>query len=206
MNAIEHLLLYRRRGPRPRARWGKAMSNRSEPRFSNDEEQRPLLAEKELRDKCLHAAATIVVAFSLGGEFKDCLLDDDGYPWPTTTTRIDIEYPDDWRWKWGIFPVVGAIYETGSLAVAKQNDRGRCNINNSLTFRLLDDPVIWATTKALARFIQDNDEDEGCYGVLGTACHEPGDEDSYAIKLMKSMGVRPGYGWLTLRPKLDDDE
>ena len=33
-----------------------------EPRFSDDEEQRPLLAEKELRDACLYAAAIIVVA------------------------------------------------------------------------------------------------------------------------------------------------
>ena len=90
-----------------------------EPRFSDDEEQRPLMAEKELRDACLYAAAIIVVAFSLGCEFEDCMLDDDGYPWPTATTRIEIKYPEDWRWQWGIFPIVGAIHEAGAAAVCK---------------------------------------------------------------------------------------
>ena len=101
-----------------------------EPRFSDDDEQRPLLAEKELRDACLSAAAIVVVAYSLGCEFEDCRLDDDGYPWPTATTRIEIKYPEDWRWKWGIFPIVGAIvgaiHEAGAAAVAKQHDTGLC--------------------------------------------------------------------------------
>jgi hypothetical protein len=161
-----------------------------------------LLAEKELRDACLYAAAIVVVAFSLGCEFEDCRLDDDGYPWPTASTRIEIKYPEDWRWKYGIFPVVGAIHEAGAAAVAKQHDIGLYRVNDSQTPQLLDDPKIWATIKALARFIQDNgSDDEGCYGALGT--DDPGDEDSAGIALIKSMGIFPGYGWRIMRP---DDE
>ncbi len=183
------------------------MVKHEEPRFSDDEEQRPLMAEKELRDACLSAAAIVVVAFSLGCEFEDCMLDDDGYPWPTATTRIEFKYPTEWRWKFGIFPVVGAIHEAGAAAVCKQHDIGLCRINNDFrTAQLLDDPTIWATIKALARFIQDNDEDHGCYGALGTACHEPGDEDSYAIALIKSMGVFPGYGWKIMSPDADEED
>jgi hypothetical protein len=89
--------------------------------------------------------------------------------------------------------------------VAKQHDLGPCRINNSRTALLLDDPKIWTTIKALARFIQDNDEDVGCYGAAGTAVCEPGD-DSDAIALMKTMGVFPGYGMKIMRPELEEDD
>lgn len=187
------------------------MMKPEEPQFSDDEEQRPLLAEKQLRDTCLYAAAIVVVAYSLGCEFEDCRLDDDGYPWPTATTRIEIKYPEDWRWKWGIFPIVGAIHEAGAAAVAKQHDTGLCRINAYTAPRtsdLLDDPKIWATIKALARSIQASEFEEnvcGIYGALGTDCHEPG-EDSEVITLMKSMGVHPGYGWKIMRPDADEDD
>ena len=183
------------------------MSKHEEPSFSDDDEQNPLMTEKELREACLYAAAIVVAAFSLGCEFKDCTLDDIGAVWRSPSTRIAIEYPEDWRWKFGIFPVVGAIHEAGAAAVCKQRDIGLCRINSYTApgaSALLNDPTIWATIKALARFIQDNDEDHGCHGALGTACHEPGDEDSYAITLMRSMGVRPGYGWKILRPDEED--
>jgi hypothetical protein len=114
-------------------------------------------------------------------------------------------YPEDWRWKWGIFSAIGAIHEAGAAAVCKQHDHGPCRINNSQTPRLLDDPKIWATVKALARFIHDNDENYGCYGVLGTDCHEP-DEDSPGITLIKSIGVFPGYGWKIMSPDDADGE
>jgi hypothetical protein len=42
--------------------------------------------------------------------------------------------------------------------------------------------------------------------ALGTACHEPGDEDSYAITLIKSMGVFPGYGWRIMSPDADEED
>jgi hypothetical protein len=67
------------------------MSDHQKPRFSKDGERRPLLTETELRDACLYTAATIVVAFSLGCEFEDCRLDDDGYQWPTSSTRIELK-------------------------------------------------------------------------------------------------------------------
>jgi hypothetical protein len=54
------------------------------PMVSDDDERRPLMTEEGLRDACLHAAATIVVAVALGCEFEDCMLDDDGYKWPTS--------------------------------------------------------------------------------------------------------------------------
>jgi hypothetical protein len=184
------------------------MIKREEPRFSEDEEAAPLMTKVELRDACLYAAAIVVVTFSLGCEFEDCRLDDDGAVWPTATTRIEIKYPDDWRWKWGIFPIVGAIHETGAAAVAKQHDTGLCRINAYTaprTSNLLEDPKIWATIKALAKLIQDSGPCDGCYGALGTDCHEPG-EDSEAITLMKSMGVHPGYGWKIMRPDADEDD
>jgi hypothetical protein len=34
----------------------------TKPMFSEDGERRPLLSEEELRDACLHCAATIIVA------------------------------------------------------------------------------------------------------------------------------------------------
>jgi hypothetical protein len=131
--------------------------------------------------------------------------------WPTATTRIEIKYPEDWRWKRGIFPIVGAIHEAGAAAVAKQHDTGLCRINAYTAPRtsdLLDDPRIWATIKALAKLIQDSEfEENGCgiYGALGTDCCEPGD-DSDAIALMKSMGVHPGYGWKIMRHDADEDD
>ena len=184
------------------------MMKREEPRFSEDEEAAPLMTEVELRDACLYAAATIVVAYSLGCKFKDCRLDDDGYPWPTATTRIEIKYPEGWRWKRGIFPIVGAIHEAGAAAVCKQRDIGLCRINAYTAPRtsdLLDDPKIWATIKALAKLIQDSGPCDGCYGALGTDCCEPGD-DSDAIALMKSMGVHPGYGWKIMPPDADEED
>jgi hypothetical protein len=49
-------------------------------------------------------------------------------------------------------------------------------------------------TKALAQFIEDNDEGDGSYGALGTDCQAPG-EDSAAIELMKTLGLTPGWRW-----------
>jgi hypothetical protein len=54
------------------------MANYQKPMLSEDGKNRPLLTEEELYDECLHAAATIVVAFVYGCEFGDCQLDDDG--------------------------------------------------------------------------------------------------------------------------------
>ena len=42
------------------------MFDYQKPMFSDDEERRPLMTEEELRDACLHDAATIVVAYVLG--------------------------------------------------------------------------------------------------------------------------------------------
>ena len=50
------------------------MSDYQKPMFSEDDERRPLMTEEELRDACLHNAATIVVAVELGCEFEDCRL------------------------------------------------------------------------------------------------------------------------------------
>ena len=166
------------------------MMKREEPRFSEDEEAAPLMTKVELRDACLYAAAIVVVAFSLGCEFEDCRLDDDGAVWPTATTRIEIKYPDDWRWKWGIFPIVGAIHETGAAAVAKQHDTGLCRINAYTTPRtsnLLEDPKIWATIKALATLIQDSGP---CDGLL----RRPGDGLPRTRRRLRSDRVDEEHG------------
>jgi hypothetical protein len=161
--------------------------------FSDDEERRPLLTEEELRDACFHDAATIVVAFVYGCEFEDCRLTDDGYKWPTSISRIEIKYPEGWHWE-EIFLAVAAIHEAGAMAVAKRQGRGPHRINENRTPELLNDPVVWKTVEALAQFIEDNYEGDGCYGALGTDCHEPG-EHSSALKLIKGMGLTPSYGW-----------
>ena len=73
------------------------MSDYQKPMFSEDDERRPLMTEEELRDACLHDAATIVVAVELGCEFEDCRLTDDGYKWPTSISSVDLKYPKSWR-------------------------------------------------------------------------------------------------------------
>jgi hypothetical protein len=97
----------------------KVMLVYQKPMFSEDGERRPLLTEEELHDACLHNAATIVIAFVLGCEFKDCQLTDDGYKWPTSLSRIELEYPEDWRGKAEALSSVVSIHEAGAMAVAK---------------------------------------------------------------------------------------
>ena len=121
------------------------MMKPEEPRFSDDEEQRPLLAEKQLRDTCLYAAAIVVVAYSLGCGFEDCRLDDDGYPWPTATTRIEIKYPEDWRWKWGIFPIVGAIHKQAPQPSQSSTTPG---FAASMRIRRLERPTFSTTPRS----------------------------------------------------------
>ena len=57
----------------------------------------------------------------------------------------------------------------------------------SETLRLLDDPLVWKTIKALARFIE-SDGSDGCYDAIGTDAFEVGD-DSAALKLIRDMGL-----------------
>lgn len=81
------------------------------------------------------------------------------------------------------------------MAVAKLHGRGPHRINANGTPKLLDDPLIWEAIEALAQFIEDNYEGEGCYGALGTDCAEGrAGEDSAALKLIKSIGPHPGLG------------
>ena len=161
------------------------------PMFSEDGGHRPLLTPEELRDACIHTAATIVVAFVYGCEFGDCQLDDDGYKWPTSISRIELRSADDWRLEES-FAARTAIHEAGSMAVAKHHGRGPhlilMGIEHSGTAEVLDNPNVWKAIEALARFIEDNYEGEGCYGALGTG-FEDRSEDSAAIKLLKSMDL-----------------
>ena len=167
--------------------------------FSEDEERRPLLTEKQLYDECLHDAATIIVAFVLGCEFEDCRLNDDGYKWPTSISRIEIQHSNGWCME-DALRAVGMIHEAGAMAVAKKRGRGPHRINTSETPSLLDDSKVWQAIEALAQFIEDNYEGDGCYGALGTDCHDPG-EDSPALELIKNMGLTPNCGWDILRAK-----
>jgi hypothetical protein len=129
-----------------------------------------------------------VVAVELGCEFEDCLLTDDGLKWPTSISSVDLKYPESWRGA-EAFPAVASIHEAGCQPVAKQNGRGPQRINNfsaTRTSDLLDEPLIWKAIEALAQFMRNNGGD-GCYDAMGT---DEG-EDSEAIKLLKSMGLRP---------------
>ena len=161
------------------------MSNK--PMFSDDDEERPLMTEEELHDACLHSAATIVVAVALGAEFQDCLLDDDGFPWPCSVARVHLKYPKDWE-KDEAISSVAAIHEAGAMAVAKHHGRApHLVINNNAfpgdnqTRRLLDTPRVWETIEALARQIEESG-DGRCLEAMGT---EAGSiEDSAALKLI----------------------
>jgi hypothetical protein len=146
----------------------KAVLEYQKPMFSEDEERRPLLTEEELYDACLHAAATVVIAVALGCKFEDCRLDD-GYPWPTSVSRIEIKYPKEWSGKAGAFSFVAMIHEAGAMAVAKRHGRGPHLINHSDKTRdLLNLPRVWKAIEALAQYIEDNYEGDGCYGAMGT--------------------------------------
>jgi hypothetical protein len=149
--------------------------------FSDDDEQRPLMTEEELRDACLHAAATVVVAVALGCEFEDCRLNDDGYPWPTSISRIEIKYPKEWSGRAGAFSSVAMIHEAGAMAVAKRHGRGAHLIKHSAfssihgrgphsdeTRDFLNLPRVWKAIEALAQYIEDNYEGDGCCGAMGT--------------------------------------
>jgi hypothetical protein len=169
--------------PRRRA----SMLDYQKPMFSDDDEQRPLMSEEELRDACLHAAATIVIAVALGCEFEDCRLTDDGYRWPTSISRIDLKYPKDWNGRAGAFSSVATIHEAGAMAVAKRHGRGPHLINHSFsnhnrTRQLLDIPSVWGAIEALASFLEDSGDGGGCYGAMGSDA-EPL-EDSQALRLI----------------------
>jgi hypothetical protein len=157
----------------------------TKPMFSEDGENRPLLTEEELSDECLHAAATIVVASVHGCKFLDCRLNDDGYKWPTFISRIELMSADDW-WIEESFRARAAIHEAGSMAVAKRHGRGHhlilLGMENSETDRLLDDPQVWKAVEALAQFIRDNYEREGCF-------LEKAREDCAMLRLLKSMDL-----------------
>ena len=163
----------------------------TKPMFSEDGGHRPLLTEEEFRDACMHTAATIVVAFLYGCEFGDCRLNDNGYKWPTPLSRIELMSADDWSLDEYLVART-AIHEAGSMAVAKHHGRGPhliiIGFEQSEMAKLLDDPNVWKAIEALARFIEDNCEGEGCYGALGTGFKDPS-EDSAAIKLLKSMDL-----------------
>jgi hypothetical protein len=156
----------------------------------SDDGERSLMTEAELRDACLHCAATVVIAMELGCEFEDCRLTDDGYKWPTFTSSVDIKYPASWSESGAeAFPAIATIHEAGCQAVAKQHGRGPCRINNYTATRtsdLLDEPRIWNAIEKLADYIHDNDDGEGCYGAAGTDIYE-NEEDSEAITLVKSL-------------------
>ena len=113
------------------------------------------LPPDELRDACLHCAATIVIAIELGCQFEDCRLTDDGAGWPTFLSSVEIKYPDDWR-DARAFPAIASIHEAGVHAVAKAHGRGPHRVNNYTSVRtshLLDEPRIWKADPKSARAI-----------------------------------------------------
>ena len=118
----------------------------TKPVFTDDEEQLPLLTEKELRDACLHNAATIVIAFVLGCEFEGCRLDDDGRQWPVSISIVEIKYPESWRGA-EAFPAIAMIHEAGAMAVAKKHGRAPHRVRNTDEEDLLHSSLVWDASR-----------------------------------------------------------
>ena len=77
------------------------------------------------------------------------------------------------------------------MAVAKHHGRGPHLIligEFGETAKLLDNSNVWKAIEALAQFIEDNYEGDGCYGAKGTG-FDDSSKDSAAIKLLKSMDL-----------------
>jgi hypothetical protein len=80
------------------------------------------LNAEELNDACLHAAATMVVAFTCCGHIVECRFNDDGSEWPAPISNIWIAMGDDWDVDDEIM-LRPAINEAGAMAVAKNHGR-----------------------------------------------------------------------------------
>lgn len=150
------------------------------------------MTKDELHDACTHAAATVVIAYALGCEFEDCRLTDDGSQWPTSLSRVEIQYPASWCGE-SAFSSIATIHEAGAMAVAKLHNRSPHRINRGGgASGFLNHPLIWRAVLALAEFIEGNDEGDGCFGALGTDGSEES-EDSSAIAMFKDLGLTPDW-------------
>jgi hypothetical protein len=153
------------------------------------------MTRSQLREAMFHAAGTAVVSFILGCGYDDILLDDDGFRWPTRISRVELS-----GWKRApenALEIVATIYEAGTMAANKARGLGPHRIwgiayegELTETAWILDDPKVWAAIEEFAAYLEENDEEHGCYGAM--AMHD--DEDA-AIKLLKDRGLYPGYSW-----------
>jgi hypothetical protein len=164
----------------------------------------------ELRETCICAAATAVVAHVVGAGYEDIFVNDDQYRWPTSRSKVFVK---GWRGDnpppADVLERMCMVYEAGLMAVAKLRGYGAHVIvgfqplprflagGDLATKALLDRPVIWGAVKALAQRVEDNYEGDGCYGAM--AKHD--DQDA-AIGLLKERGLYAGW-WLDHR---DDDD
>ena len=164
------------------------------------------MSPAELREACICAAASAVVAYVLGYGYEDIAVYDDGGSWSTTDTA---------RWPIGDDPGpmgrgepscdaaycdIATIYEVAGLASRKHRGLGSHRvglIDDAEGGAMLDDPKIWAAIEALAAFLEDNSEGDGCYGALGA---NTGDkyavsdgEDGGGLKVLKACGLTPTY-------------
>ena len=138
------------------------------------------LNPEELNDACLHAAATMVVAFSYGCSIESCrIINNDKYPTPGSDIRISMS--DDWEVDDEII-LRPAIHEAGAMAVAKSHGRRphRLSIGGEEpeeTARVIGNPEIWKAIKILAQFIKDG--------------HSSGGEDfsEAATSLLESLDI-----------------
>ena len=114
----------------------------------------PNARDERLYDVCLHAAATVVVAYALGCEFEDCRLDNDGRRWPVSLSVVEIKYPDSWRGA-DAFVHVAMIHEAGAMAVAKLHGLSPHRVNTEGGPGLLHSSLVWDashTTEASGPF------------------------------------------------------
>jgi hypothetical protein len=142
-----------------------------------------ILSAEELNDACLHAAATIVVAFVCGGRLLTCRLNDDSREWPSPISRIEIACGDDWDTD-DELAARPAIHEAGAMAVAKSHGRRPHLLHiggeePNETAEVLNGPKVWKAVETLAQLIKDGHIGEG----------EGDDFSSAATALLKSIDL-----------------
>ena len=166
--------------------------------FSEDGENRPLMTESELRDACLHDAATTLSRLCSAGEFEDCRLNDDGYKWPTSVSRIDLKHPESWTKEEAIADIRRSTRRAPWLSPS--GTAAALNASTWTKARCATRPRSSTTLRPGRRSRRSPSSSRTTTRVTavtasGDGLPRAGRRDSAALKLIKEMAL-PSYGKL----------